>query len=90
MGSVYIPSQTVTDIEVGTLSAGITNPYITLVINGVTYPNGLRVDYTGGFRNFSGVYDSGNGKIYIRCHTIAYGQDLPEFGIGPVEVLVIG
>jgi hypothetical protein len=90
MGSAYIPSQTVVDVEVGTLSAGITSPYITILINGVAYPNGYKVEYAGGFRNFCGVYDSGNNKIYVRCHTIAYGEDLPEFTLSNVEVIVIG
>lgn len=88
MGSVAIPSQTVTDIYVGNTT--VANPYITLVVGGVAYPNGLRVDYTGGFRNFSGAYDSTTGNVYVRCHSIAYGQDLPDFVLGSVEVLIIG
>jgi len=86
MGSAYIPSQTVTDIYVGYSS--ISNAYITLVVNGVAYPNGYRVDYAGGFRNFSGVV--ANGYVYVRCHTIAYGEDLPDYTLYNVEVLVIG
>ena len=88
MGSAYIPSQTVSDTYVGNTS--ISNPYITIVINGVAYPNGFRVDYAGGFRNFSGTYDSSNGNVYVRCHTIAYGEDLPDYTLYNVEVLVIG
>ena len=88
MGSVYIPSQTVVDIEVGTTT--VSSPYVTLVLNGIAYPNGFRVDYAGGFRNFYGAYDSATGKVYIRCHTIAYGQDLPAYTLSNVEVLVIG
>jgi hypothetical protein len=90
MGSVYIPSQTVTDVYVGSISGGISNPYVTLLINGVSYPNGYRVEYTGGFRNFSGVYDSDSGGIYVRCHTIAYSVDLPDYTLPNLEVLVIG
>ena len=88
MGSAYIPSQTVTDIYVG--NTLIVDPYITIVINGVAYPNGYRVDYSGGFRNFCGAYEAGTGNVYVRCHTIAYGQDLPDFTLVNVEVLIIG
>ena len=88
MGQVYIPSQTVTDIEVG--STTLISPYVTIVVNGVAYPNGYRIDYSGGFRNFCGAYDAGTGKVYIRCHAIAYGEDLPEFTLPNVEVLFIG
>lgn len=87
MGSVYIPSQTVSDTYVGNTS--VSNPYVTLVINGVAYPNGFKVDYAGGFRNFSGVTNS-NGDIYVRCHTIAYGEDLPDYTLYNLEVLIIG
>ena len=90
MGSVYIPSQTVADVYVGSISSGISSPYVTLVVNGVSYPNGYKVEYSGGFRNFSGVYDSGNGGLYVRCHTIAYGEDIPDYTLPNVEVLVIG
>ena len=86
MGSAYIPSQTVTDVYVG--YTDIPNPYITLVVNGVAYPNGYRVDYAGGFRNFSGVIT--NGYVYVRCHTFAYGEDLQSYTLYNVEVLVIG
>jgi len=88
MGSAYIPSQTIVDQEVGTTS--VTSPYIMIVINGVAHPNGYRVTYNGGFRNFYGAYDSATGKIYVRCHTIAYGEDLPAYTLSNVEVLVIG
>ena len=88
MGSAYIPSQTVTDIYVGYSSVGVTSPTVTLVINGVSYPNGYKVDYNGGFRNFYAVYDSG--YVYVRCHTIAYGEDLPDYTLPNLEVLVIG
>ena len=86
MGRAYIPSQTVTDIYVGYSS--ISNAYTTLVVNGIAYPNGYRVDFTNGFRNFSGVVD--NGYVYVRCHTIVYGEDLPSYTLYNVEVLVIG
>jgi hypothetical protein len=88
MGSAYIPSQTVTDIYVGSLASGISSPVVTLVINGVSYLNGYKVEFSGGFRNFYGVYSGGG--VYIRCHTIAYGQDLPEYTLPNLEVLVIG
>lgn len=88
MGSAYIPSQTVVDVYVGGLAGGISNPLVSLVINGVSYPNGYKVEFSGGFRNFYGVYDSGG--IYIRCHTIAYGQDLGDYTLPNLEVLVIG
>lgn len=88
MGSAYIPGQSVTDIYVG--NTVITDAVVVIVVNGVGYPNGYRVDYAGGFRNFCGAYDSGTGNVYVRCHTIAYGEDLPEFTLANVEVLIIG
>lgn len=88
MGQAYIPAQTVVDIEVGTTS--VVNPYVSIVVNGVAYPNGYRVEYAGGFRNFCGAYDSATGKLYVRCHSIAYAEDLPAFTLNNLEVLVIG
>ena len=88
MGQAYIPGQSVTDIYVG--NTAISNPYITIVVGGVAYPNGYRIDYAGGFRNFCGAYDSSTGNVYVRCHAIAYGEDLPEYNLADVEVLIIG
>jgi hypothetical protein len=88
MGQAYIPGQSVTDIYVGNTT--VANPYITIVVGGVAYPNGYRIDYAGGFRNFCGAYDSSNGNVYVRCHAIAYGEDLPEYTLSNVDILVIG
>jgi len=87
MGSAYIPTQTIVDRYVGTTSSS--NPYVAIVIDGVAYPNGYRVDYSGGFRIFSGTYDPLNGNIYIRCQAFAYGEDLPEYTLSNAQVLVI-
>lgn len=88
MGFAYIPSQTISEIEVGTTT--VASPYVMIVINGIAYPNGYRITYSGGFRNFYGAYDSSTNKVYVRCHTVAYGEDLPAFTLSNVEVLIIG
>lgn len=88
MGSAYIPGQSVVDIYVG--KSYTIDPVVVIVVNGIAYPNGYRIDYAGGFRNFCGAYDSTTGSIYVRCHTIAYGEDLPAFTLTNTEVLTIG
>jgi len=88
MGSAYIPRQSITDIYVG--NTAIIDPYITIVIGGVAYPNGYRIDYPGGFRSFCGAFDSDTGNVYVRCQAFAFGQDLEEYTLSNVEVLIIG
>jgi hypothetical protein len=87
MGSAYVPSQTVQQIYVGNTT--VPNPYIMFTLNGVAYPNGYRVDYVGGYRNFYGTFDPATGNCFLSCQTVAYGQDLPAFTLSNVEVLVI-
>jgi hypothetical protein len=87
MGSAYVPSQTVTQIPVGTTT--VSNPYIMFTVNGVAYPNGYRVDYVGGYRNFYGAFAPDTGLVSLACQTVAYGEDLPAFTLSNVEVLVI-
>jgi hypothetical protein len=87
MGSAYVPSQTVQQIYVGNTT--VPNPYIMFTLNGVAYPNGYRVDYVGGYRNFYGTFDPATGNCFLSCQTVAYGEDLPAFTLSNVEVLVI-
>lgn len=86
MGSAVIPTQTVQKILIG--YASVSNPTIMLKVGGVVYPNGFRQDYNGGYRNFFGGYDGS--AVYLVCHSIAYGQDLPGMNLYDVEVLLIG
>lgn len=89
MGSAYIPNQNFFENYSGyNNTQGGT---LLLEINGVVYPNGFRVTYPGGYRNF---YASRNntGAIYISCQTIAYGQDLPEYVLPAqgTRILIVG
>ena len=88
MGSAYVPSSTVESQLVGNTS--ISNPQMLLSVNGTTYANGFRVTLTGGYRNFFLSYNASTGDVYIVCHTICYGADLPEYVLSNVEVLIIG
>lgn len=87
MGQAYVPSQTVTKIYIGNTT--VPNPYIMFTVDGVAYPSGYRVDFTGGYRNFFGTYDPNTGNCFISCQTVAYGADLPAFTLPNVEVLII-
>ena len=50
-------------------------------MGGVVYPNGYRITYSGGFRNFYPSYNSSNGDVNVVCHTIAYGEDIAEYSL---------
>jgi hypothetical protein len=87
MGTAYYPTQTVETINIGTTS--LTNPLALLVVNGVVYPNGFRVNYDRGYRLFSPTIDANN-NVAIVCVALAYGQDLGAYSLSGVEVLLIG
>jgi hypothetical protein len=86
MGQAYVPAQSFTSVSIGTTS--ISNPTLLLKVDGVVYPNGYRVTYGGGFRNFYPSIDA-YGNVYISCHTIAYGEDLPQYNLSNVEICLI-
>lgn len=87
MGRAYYPTQTVETINIGTTS--LSNPLALLVVNGIVYPNGFRVNYDRGYRLFSPTID-GNNNVAIVCVALAYGEDLPAYYLSGVEVLLIG
>jgi hypothetical protein len=78
----------VTDIYVG--NTAVNNPYIMLVIDGVAYPSGYRINYNAGYRNLCGAYDTNTGNVFVRSQGIAYGEPLPAYNLNNLEVLVIG
>lgn len=88
MGQAYIPASVVEKQYIG--STNVSSPYLMLVIDGIAYANGLRINYGGGYRNFFASFDANTGAIYVVCHTIAFGEDLPVYTLGSVEVIVIG
>ncbi len=88
MGSAIIPTQRVDSIEIG--STSISNPLLLLKVDGIVYSNGYRIAYNAGYRNIFPGYNSSNQKIYLYCHNIAYGEDLPQISLTNVEVLIIG
>ena len=85
MGQAYIPTQTLDYFTLGTTT--IIDPTLILVVSGVGYANGYTVSYTNGFRNFFPIYEAGN--IYLYCHTVAYGEDIPAYSISNIEVYII-
>ena len=95
MGQVYYPGQNFESKSVqvyGTniqVDSTINNPYVIFKVDGITYPSGFTVTYTGGFRRFYATVDS-NRNIYITCYTIAYGQDIPAYDLNNVEIYVVG
>ncbi|NDB57407.1 hypothetical protein EB001_03040 [bacterium] len=89
MPSVYVPGKR-TDFLTNTASP-VSNPTnLMLLINNITYANGYRIDYSGGFRNIFPVYNSSSNTISLICHNIAYGQDLPALSLPTIEVLING
>ncbi len=95
MPTIFYPAQNFESKNVsvnGTnikVSSDIINPYIIFKVGNVGYPNGLVVEYAGGFRRFYASVDSAR-NIFITCYTIAYGQDIPAFNIGDIEIFVAG
>jgi len=95
MGQVYYPGQNFESKSVqvsGTniqVDSTINNPYVIFKVDGITYPSGFTITYTGGFRRFYATVDS-NRNIYITCYTIAYGQDIPAYNLNNVEIYVVG
>jgi len=87
MGQAAIPASRVDTVALGTTT--IVDPLLMLSISGVVYPNGYRVLYSGGYRNFFASTDA-LGNINLECQAIAFGADLPEVYLGNVEVLIIG
>lgn len=89
MPSVYIPTKR-TDFLTN-VGSPISNPTtLMLLINGVTYANGYRIDYAGGFRSIFPVYNSSSNTISLVCHNVAYGQDLPDISLPNIEILING
>jgi len=88
MGSLAVPASRVDSVYVG--STTVSNPLLMLSINGVVYPNGYRIEYSTGYRNFFASYTSSNGYIYVECQSVAYAADLPAISLSGVEVLVVG
>lgn len=88
MGSAIIPTQRVDSIEVG--STTIVDPLLLVKADGIVYSNGYRITYNAGYRNIFPGYNSSNQKVYLYCHSIAYGEDLPAISLNNVEVLIIG
>lgn len=88
MGSLAVPASRVDSVYVG--STTVSSPLLMLVINGVVYPNGYRIEYSTGYRNFFASYTASNGYIYVECQSVAYASDLPAMSLTGVEVLVVG
>lgn len=87
MGSIAVPDSRVQTFYVG--STTVTDPLLMLSIDGVVYPNGYRIEYSGGYRNIFPSITS-NGSIYVESQCIAYGADVPAIDLYSVEVIVIG
>lgn len=88
MGSLAVPASRVDSVYVG--STTVSSPLLMLVVGGVVYPNGYRIEYSTGYRNFFPSYNSSNGYIYLECQSVAYAADLPAMTLYGVEVLVVG
>jgi hypothetical protein len=91
MGSAYIPNQNLTYQPLSTVYVAPPAPgsILLLEIDGVVYPNGYRIEYNAGFRNFFPVIGT-TGQIDILCHTVAYGEDIPQYFLpSNLRVLVI-
>lgn len=86
MGSALTPNQQLTTTVVGTTT--IAEPILLLLVNGVGYANGYRVDYTGAYQNFFPAKDGNN--ILLCCQSVAASADLPTVTVNNIEVLVIG
>jgi len=89
MGIAYYPTQTVETVAVGQVSGASTSSFLLLVVDGVVYSNGYRINYDRGYRLFSPVVDT-SGNISIVCIALAYGQDLPAITVSNVEVHLVG
>jgi len=88
MGSAIIPTQRVDRVEIGHTT--ISNPVLILKVGDIVYANGYRIEYHIGYRSIFPGLDSATGKVYIYCHNLAYGEDLPALAVNNVEVLLIG
>lgn len=89
MGQATIPTQSLEYHALG--STYLSEPTLLLAVNGIVYANGFNVPYNNGFRNFFPTYTAGSpGEIGIYCHTLAYGEDIPEYTISNMEVYLIG
>lgn len=88
MGSLAVPASKVDSVYVG--STTVSSPLLMLKVGGIVYPNGYRIEYSTGYRNFFPSYISSNGYIYVECHSIAYNADLPAIDLSGVEVLIVG
>lgn len=90
MGQVTVPNQVLEVIPTGyKIPANIDYYFIIFSINGVVYPNGLRINYTSGYRNIYPTVDE-NRNVVLNSITLAYGETIPEYTISQLEVLIIG
>jgi hypothetical protein len=90
VGQVTIPNQILeTKLTGYQIPANLTYYYVIFSINGVVYPNGLRINYTSGYRNIYPTVDE-NRNVVLNSITLAYGQTIPEYTISQLEVLIIG
>lgn len=88
MGSLAVPASKVDTVHVG--DTVVPSPLLMLSINGVVYPNGYRIEYSTGYRNFFASYTASDGRVYVECQSVAYAADLPAMSLSGVEVLIVG
>ena len=90
MGQITVPNQVLQVIPTGyTIPANLSYYYVIFSINGVVYPNGLRINYSSGYRNIYPTVDE-NRNVILNSICLAYGQTIPEYTISQLEVLIIG
>jgi hypothetical protein len=90
MGQVSIPNQVIQEKPTGfQIPADINYYYVIFKINGVVYPNGLRINYSSGYRSIYPSIDD-NRNVVLNSICLAYGQTIPEYTISQLEVLIVG
>jgi hypothetical protein len=90
VGQVTIPNQILeTKLTGYQIPANLTYYYVIFSINGVVYPNGLRINYSSGYRNIYPTVDE-NRNVVLNSICLAYGETIPEYTISQLEVLIIG
>lgn len=89
MPSHIIPTQRVDFVPVANITAGLTDPQLLLVVNGVSYSN-TYIEYfsSSSWKAYFPAYISQTGEIRLYCHAVNYDSTVPATTLTNVEIYV--
>lgn len=82
------PNRTVVKKQIGVVADGVVPVGFLLKVDGVLYPTGYIINYSGkGYQRFFISYI--NNVVYLSCETMVFTGTIADVTLSNVEVLVI-